>query len=699
MSKSIFQRRGLLTFIIFIFTLIYYTPFLGSYGLFDPWETHYGEVARTMLQRDDYISTYWQDEGFYSKPVLLFWMQSAGMALAGLNKTGVDHPAEMAESTRPEWALRLPVAILSSLAVASVFFLVFTFFSFFAAFLSSVFLAITPHYALVSRQSITDMPFLALMTIAMVLFILGLSENRNISKLKIFSTKIRGNLQINITSVFIINTLLVIAVFPQYMLMAANVDASTVFIGKRIQLSGFLVFIPYLLLALETAVSNIRGKTTLSSQFIQGGFVFAGLAILAKGFGALVIPAATFFIYFLVSKKWEKIKDFDILKGILIIIAVSFPWHHAMMIRHGNAFFQEYIVHHHFKRAALGVHGERGIFTYYLTQMAFGLFVLLPILPAAISWHYRKIAEKKPDESFGKSDFSLILIIWASVTFLLFSTMLTKFHHYILPVTVPLAVLSGIFISEFKPETEKIKLSVFSGLILAILTLREFFLDSAHFINLFIYKYERLFPYEYKLSTMLAITGFGVIFSTVVYFVFRKKWAALIFALSGAVFTGNLIYSYIPTLAPHWSQKQLHQIYFQCRQDSSERFIAWQLNWRGENFYSKNQVLPHMDLNSKDFLAYLRRYSIKEKGTSPSGRFLLLEIHRLNRLKNLMDKEFYKKNPEVYSGKTSKELVSIIGPDCKTVPDESEKHFRMKNFSVLKAPYPHNKFILVRIMI
>ena len=56
-----------------------YLPNLGSYGLFDPWETHYGEVARNMVENANYIDPFWgspwdtesvkrERAGFYSKP-------------------------------------------------------------------------------------------------------------------------------------------------------------------------------------------------------------------------------------------------------------------------------------------------------------------------------------------------------------------------------------------------------------------------------------------------------------------------------------------------------------------------------------------------------------------------------------------------------------------------------------------------------
>src|SRR5581483_2981764 len=59
-----------------------YLPFAGAYGLWDPWETHYSEVAREILARDDWITTWWGQEGwFMSKPVLIFWMSALGMGI------------------------------------------------------------------------------------------------------------------------------------------------------------------------------------------------------------------------------------------------------------------------------------------------------------------------------------------------------------------------------------------------------------------------------------------------------------------------------------------------------------------------------------------------------------------------------------------------------------------------------------------
>src|SRR3954447_1019645 len=89
-----------------------YIPLAGNYGLWDPWETHYGEVARQMAARNDWISLWWpgspQDPPsgvFWSKPVLTFWLMAFSLKLFGLGHGDPSHFNEMVVGWRGEWAL------------------------------------------------------------------------------------------------------------------------------------------------------------------------------------------------------------------------------------------------------------------------------------------------------------------------------------------------------------------------------------------------------------------------------------------------------------------------------------------------------------------------------------------------------------------------------------------------------------------
>ena len=68
--------------------LLLYLHALGSTTLWDPWETHYAEVARRMLEERDLLFMRWQTETFYSKPPLTFWLMTGGLRLVGVGEDG-----------------------------------------------------------------------------------------------------------------------------------------------------------------------------------------------------------------------------------------------------------------------------------------------------------------------------------------------------------------------------------------------------------------------------------------------------------------------------------------------------------------------------------------------------------------------------------------------------------------------------------
>jgi 4-amino-4-deoxy-L-arabinose transferase-like glycosyltransferase len=99
--------------------LVLYVPSAGAFSLLDPWEPHYGEVAREMLARDDWLSLWWAQDGwFWSKPVLDFWLQGLSFSALGVSF----EPGQMLAGAahgylpQPEWAARMPIVLLSLLS-------------------------------------------------------------------------------------------------------------------------------------------------------------------------------------------------------------------------------------------------------------------------------------------------------------------------------------------------------------------------------------------------------------------------------------------------------------------------------------------------------------------------------------------------------------------------------------------------------
>ena len=144
-----------------------FLPGLGSVGLWDPWEPHYAQVSREMIERSDWVHPHWREAYFFSKPPLLLWAGAAGLAIMGDGAGDGDGA---------EWALRLPVALLAILGVAFSVAAIGRLASRRAALLAGVALATAPFVALLARQAIPDLPMVVLSTAGGLAFAVALLD-------------------------------------------------------------------------------------------------------------------------------------------------------------------------------------------------------------------------------------------------------------------------------------------------------------------------------------------------------------------------------------------------------------------------------------------------------------------------------------------------------------------------------------------
>ena len=122
---------------------------LGTLGLMDKTEALFVEVGHQMLQRDDWVTPWWNGRAFFDYPVWGYWMVALSFRLFGITP----------------WAARLPVALAASLVVSASFFLLWSLAPagellrprWMRAALGSGILATTPGWIGWARSSTTDM--------------------------------------------------------------------------------------------------------------------------------------------------------------------------------------------------------------------------------------------------------------------------------------------------------------------------------------------------------------------------------------------------------------------------------------------------------------------------------------------------------------------------------------------------------------
>lgn len=192
-------------------------------------------------------------------------------------------------------------------------------------------------------------------------------------------------------------------------------------------------------------------------------FAGLGLGLLSKGpiIGILTLPPILLWIYFTKNIKiaWQKVPW---LKGIALMALISLPWYFWAEER-TPGFINYFIVGEHFERYFNSEwKGDRYGFP---KQQPYGMswvFLLLFLLPWSIVLIRLFVSYFKKCIS---NPWTLFLILWFLWTPLFFSSSTSLIHPYILPCTLPAALL----ISHFWSTHTSYKKIVFYSSILPLL--------------------------------------------------------------------------------------------------------------------------------------------------------------------------------------------------------------------------------------
>jgi 4-amino-4-deoxy-L-arabinose transferase-like glycosyltransferase len=142
-----------------------YFSHLGAIGLVGPDEPRYAWIARDMAETGDWVTPRLYGKPWFEKPPLLYWGAAACFKLFGVS----------------EAAARLPSAISALLATLALAWLGLRLYGAETARWLLLLLPTTVGMIGFSHAAATDMPFSAMLTIAMVYaaFVLGLTRNEN----------------------------------------------------------------------------------------------------------------------------------------------------------------------------------------------------------------------------------------------------------------------------------------------------------------------------------------------------------------------------------------------------------------------------------------------------------------------------------------------------------------------------------------
>jgi 4-amino-4-deoxy-L-arabinose transferase-like glycosyltransferase len=711
--------------------VLLYVPLLGSYSLSDPWETHYAEVAREMLARDDWLSPWWaQDNWFWSKPVLDFWLQALAFSVTGVRF----EPDQMLAGAgvglvpRPEWAARLPIAGMTLVAVYLLYRAVRSRFGARAGFLGGLVLLTVPFWFVLGRQCMTDMPYVAPLTAALALVLLGLGrdpEERAPTVGVRVGRRVLGVSAFHLLFVLIAGTAVaqILYLASRHVTLELAGEARGLHFHKDMMLYGSpgncglpgndecRTVVPYggaqpgVIAAAAFVVLALflwanRGERRVQRLLFLGAWYAVALSALAKGAPGLVLPLVVAVGAALTSGRFRDLSRAELIGLLLVFACVCLPWYAAMFGRHGPPFTDRLLFHDMYKRAFVHVHdtntGDDVSFRYYVWQLGYGLFPWIGGAVAGLFYFQREGTESKGGRAEGLG----FLALWLVISFALFSSSLTKFHHYALPMVPPLAMLTGVALDRLLPvvtptgrrlslylgaiglaglllpygilrlaggsllgqvggaEPQRVlgALAIFATALLLVVAHRLWQADAeegslgaegryeqafsaalaavgavvvmlvgrdlfavddpdgpARLTHLASYNYKRPWPVSLDFtSTLLGLAIAAAIATLAPVFPRFRRHAVPLLASVGVWSAVWTIDVYVVKVAPHWGQRETIFEYYRRRRGPEEPLAAYQMNWKGENFYTGNHV-PAFVASGAKFKSYISEQ--REQGT------------------------------------------------------------------------------------
>jgi 4-amino-4-deoxy-L-arabinose transferase-like glycosyltransferase len=360
--------------LIFLTLYVCYFSHLGAFGFIGPDEPRYAWIARDMAESGNWITPRLYGKPWFEKPVFYYWSAALCFKLFGVN----------------EGSARLPSAVCALLATLALAWLALRLWGWESARWVLLLLPSTVAMIGFSHAATTDMPFSAMLSVAMVCAAVGLD--------------------------------LVPANLSEKNPAADAVSPDELLEEKR---DGESVF--------------RQTKKAIYVSLALFGF-FLGVAVLAKGPAALILAGGATLLCAALSKRWlDALRLFHPI-AIGTFLLTCLPWY-GLCARRNPEFFHVFIIEHNFKRYLTPEFQHIQPFWYYLPIT---IAALLPWI-FWLAWFTTRAGRK--DEGGHQRSQILFLAAWGVFPLLFFSLSKSKLPGYILPAVFPLGVLISLVVS------------------------------------------------------------------------------------------------------------------------------------------------------------------------------------------------------------------------------------------------------------
>ena len=660
-ATAFFERQGSVFWAVFLLAvgLLIYMPRLGSYPLWDPWESHYTQVAWEMQQRLTWNNPWYRGiDNWWSKPILMLWMLRASLGIFW------DHVGDFAN---PEWAARLPFALTAILGGILHFDWVRRLFGRKIGVIAGIALMTGPQYVLVGRQVMADMLFVVPYAASMGYLAVGLFTPRPTPSTAPDTAVGRALAWLHHNMPFVVF----------WVLQAFSVLAKG-FVGPTLVtmvLLGYWIatfrwrdyadlvqgrpWARYLAVRIGIALA-IAAPAFMFAYYLPGGaqeqrLLYQGII---GAFACLVIALGVFHDLPPFRHALRLMSRMRVKWGLALFFAIAAPWFVYMTVKHGWPYWQEFIFYHHLGRAAGTIDKPGGTFDYFVRQIAFAAFPWTAFVPVAI---YKFLGRASPWRSIANRR-NLYLLLATLLPYLFFTLSATKFAHYIMPVIPMLVVLLAVSIGWLgKSGEERVPLAedgpavgppvepyadhkrtwherlgssgdmlviAATALIVFGILAHDLVLDFRYFLRLFLYYFNRETPFDYQPFVVLQFIFFpmGIVIGLLLFARWIGRIHLVAFSTLAVVLACYLSWVTMPAMKDTYSFKSFLGAYTELAKPGEPiaQYNDWQQPVRSVIFLFQNRCV-HLR-NDKQATAFLKR---------PGRKFIMVDKDRLADLRRV----------------------------------------------------------------
>jgi 4-amino-4-deoxy-L-arabinose transferase-like glycosyltransferase len=254
------------------------------------------------------------------------------------------------------------------------------------------------------------------------------------------------------------------------------------------------------------------GYQTNKKLFYWLMYLAASLAFLTKGLIGIALPGLAIFLFLLFKKEWKRLKDMQIIPGLLIFLLIGAPWYLVEWLLHGEKFTEFVMGFLFLSRFGGVVAGHPGPWYYYLLAVILGFAPWSHFLPYGLirTWKSRK------------QSLELLSLCYIIPVFIVFSIAQTKLPSYLLPLYPFFALMVGKLWDDFLGEEQsRMRLgmmiaNILLAIVVALIIIGFVILATSNYSG----QYQELMPDLLLLAGILII---GSLISVGAYFLGKNK--------------------------------------------------------------------------------------------------------------------------------------------------------------------------------